>query len=369
MTAADGPLIGVKILEFAGLGPAPFAGMMLADMGADILRIDRPGARLPGREWVDARGRRILGLDLKDPAAVEFCLRAAEKADIIFEGFRPGVMERLGLGPDVMLSRNPALVYGRMTGWGQDGPYAHTAGHDINYLALSGVLHAIGTRERPVPPLNLVGDYGGGALFLVVGMLAALLRARMSGRGQVVDAGMVDGAGYLMSPVYGMLAGKLWVDAREANLTDGGAAFYGVYRCADEKWITIGPVEPQFYALLLDKLGASEAVPQGQMDRAAWPEMRRVFADIFSTKTRDDWCALLEGTDVCFAPVMSLTEAPHHAQNVARKAFIEFDGLTIPAPAPRFSETQGTVRPSRVVDLEEAETLLAQWGRDGSDAK
>ncbi|MQP68332.1 CoA transferase [Niveispirillum sp. SYP-B3756] len=359
---AKGPLTGVKVLEFGGIGPGPFAGMMLSDMGADVVEIARKGAPPPPAYRPDARGRRRITLDLKTPEAVETCLRLAEKADITFEGNRPGVMERLGLGPDVMLARNPALVYGRMTGWGQFGPYAHTAGHDINYLALTGALHAIGPADRPVAPLNIAADYGGGAMFLVTGILAALLHARATGQGQVVDAGMTDGASYLMSLFYGLHAGGKWQDKREANLLDGAAPFYGTFQCSDGKWVSIGSIEPQFYALLLEKTGAGDTLTQPQMSFKDWPQMRQALRDIFITRTRDEWCAVMEGTDVCFAPVLSLAEAPKHPHNVARETFVESAGVVQPAPAPRFSRTPGAIQWPPSPDIYEAEDVIASWG-------
>ena len=340
----SGPISGVKVIEFAGIGPGPFAAMMLSDMGADVLRIERPGVKDPTPDRIDLRGRRSIPLDLKDPAAVALCLQLCESAEIVIEGNRPGVMERLGLGPDAMLARNPKLVYGRMTGWGQFGPLKEAAGHDMNYIALTGALHSIGTADKPVPPLNLVGDYGGGAMFLVSGVLAGLINARATGQGQVVDAAMTDGAAYLMTLFYSMLAGGRWVDRRGVNPLDGGAPFYDTYECSDGRWVSIGSIEPQFYALLLEKSGAAEFLPQPQMERASWPEMKQVIARIFRTKTRDEWCAIMEGTDVCFAPVLSLIEAPNHPHNIARQTFVELEGVTTPAPAPRFSATPAKIQ-------------------------
>lgn len=362
MSTATGPLAGVRVLEFAGIGPGPFAGMMLSDMGADVLRIERKGAADPAPQRFDARGRRTLALDLKQPEAVELCLELCESADVVFEGARPGVMERLGLGPDVMLARNTRLVYARMTGWGQDGPLAAAAGHDINYLALTGALHAIGLEDKPVPPLNLVGDYGGGSMFLVTGILAALLHARAHGKGQVVDAGMTDGASYLMSLFYGKFADGSWQDRRRANLLDGAAPFYDTYRCADGRWIAIGSIEPQFYALLLEKTGAADLAQKPQLDTDAWPEMKERLEAIFATRTRDEWCELMEGTDVCFAPVLSLAEAPQHPHNVARKTFVEVAGVVQPAPAPRFSATPSAIRWAPRPINDGAAEALADWG-------
>ncbi|MCW1384873.1 CoA transferase [Novosphingobium sp. KCTC 2891] len=358
---AKGPLAGVKVLEFAGLGPAPLAGMFLSDLGADVVEVAREGTPPPPSTRPDARGRRRVALNLKTPEAVATCLDLAAQADVVIEGNRPGVMERLGLGPSTMLARNPRLVYGRMTGWGQSGPYAHTAGHDINYLSLTGVLHAIGTAERPVPPLNLAADYGGGTMFLIMGILSAVLHARTTGEGQVIDVAMTDCAAYLASLFYGMHATGMWKEEREANLLDGGAHFYGVFECADGKWISIGSIEPQFYALLLEKTGTAEKIVHPQMDRAAWPEMREVLREAIRGKTRDEWCAIMEGTDVCFAPVLTFAEAPHHAHNVARGTFVESGGTTVPAPAPRFSATPAAIQWPPSDALHSTAEVLESW--------
>jgi alpha-methylacyl-CoA racemase len=360
--SVKGPLAGVKVVEFAGIGPGPFTGMMLSDMGADVLRIERAGALDPTPDRIEMRGRRTLALDLKQPAAAALCLDLCVASEVVFEGQRPGVMERLGLGPDVMLARNPKLVYGRMTGWGQHGPLAKAAGHDINYLSLTGALHAIGSADKPIPPLNLAADYGGGAMFLMTGILAALLHARATGKGQVVDAAMTDGAAYLMSYFYGLLAGNRWNDERHANVLDGAAPYYDTYCCADGKWISIGSIEPAFYALLLEKLEVEQRLFLPQLDRAAWPEMKAALVKIFATKTRDAWCEILENTDVCFAPVLSLTDAPKHPHNVARQTFAELDGVMSPAPAPRFSATPGAFQsPPRPLGAGGRETLR-HWG-------
>jgi len=327
----QGPLSGLKIVEFAGIGPGPFCGMLLSDLGADVVRIDRLGGRGGAPTDVTARGRRSVALDLKDPAAVETALQLMDRADAVFEGFRPGVMERLGLGPDVALKRNPKLVFGRMTGWGQFGPYAQAAGHDINYISLTGALHAIGPADKPVPPLNLVGDFGGGALYLAFGLLAGVIHARASGQGQVIDCAMTDGAASLMSMFYGMSASGMWSDTRQANMLDGGAQFYDTYECADGNWISLGSIEPQFYALLLEKAGLSDPAMQAQMNRAEWPALKAKVAAAIKSKTRAEWCEIMDGTDVCFAPVLSLAEAPHHPHNVARKTFVEVAGVMQPA--------------------------------------
>ena len=341
---AGGPLTGVRVVEFAGIGPGPFCGMMLADMGAQILRIDRTGGDWPPP--IDpacdftARGRRSIAIDLKKPGAAALVLELMDTADVLIEGFRPGVMEEIGLGPDTCLARNPRLVYGRMTGWGQSGPLARAAGHDLNYIALSGVLHAIGPPDRPPSvPLNLIGDYGGGGLMLAYGIVCALLHARASGRGQVIDAAMTDGAALLATQIYSMHAARQWSTQRGANLLDGGAHFYRCYRCADGRFIALGAIEPQFHALLLEKLGVEDAAQWQQFDPARWPEYHERLEAIFATRTRPQWCEQLEGSDVCFAPVLDFEEAPRHEHNRARGTFIERKGGAQPAPAPRLSLT------------------------------
>ena len=357
-----GPLSGVKIVEFAGIGPGPFCGMLLSDLGADVVRIDRKGGGRGSKFDVTARGRRSVALDLKTPEAVEACLTLMERADAAFEGFRPGVMERLGLGPEVALKRNPKLVYGRMTGWGQFGPLAQAAGHDINYIALTGALAAIGLDDKPIPPLNLVGDFGGGALYLAFGLLAGIISARATGQGQVVDCAMTDGAASLMSMFYGMLASGAWREGREANLLDGGAHFYGTYQCKDGQWISLGSIEPQFYALLVEKAGLADEQFKLQMSRDDWPALKAKLADVIKTKTRDEWTALMEGTDVCFAPVMGLKEAATHPHNAARETFVTIDGVVQPAPAPRFSATPGAIQAPPPAIGADNETALADWG-------
>jgi alpha-methylacyl-CoA racemase len=361
MPPTHGPLAGLKVIEFAGIGPGPFAGMMLSDMGADVLRIVRPGTADPAPDRLDARGRRAVALDLKDPGAVSTCLDLAQSAEVVFEGNRPGVMERLGLGPEPYLARNPRLVYARMTGWGQDGPHAQRAGHDINYLSLTGALHAIGTEDKPLAPLNLAADYGGGALFLVSGILAAVLHARATGQGQVVDAAMTDGSSYLMSLFYGMFAGGQWQDRRRSNLLDGGAPYYDTYRCADNKWISIGSLEPQFYALLLEKTGAGPEWGEQQTTRASWPKMRERFRDLFASKTQAEWCAILGDTDVCFAPVLSLAEAPADPHNAARGTFVKSGGVVQPAPAPRFSATPSAIQWAPAPIEKDTAAAIAAW--------
>lgn len=344
--AVTGPLRGVRVLEFAGLGPVPFCGMLLSDLGAQVLRITRPGATIQPFDAVLTRGRVTLALDLKQSAGVEAGRALSKSADILIEGFRPGVMEQLGLGPDVLLAENPQLVYGRMTGWGQHGPSANAAGHDINYIALSGALHAVGGANKPAPPLNLVGDFGGGALYLAMGVLAALLNARATGDGQVVDCAMTDGAASLMSMMYALRGFGGWQEQRGANLLDGGAPYYDTYRCADDKWICIGALEPQFFAELLDKLRIPASEFPDQLDRACWPAMRARFEQIFLTRPQAHWCELLANTDACFAPVLPMSEAIKHPHNVARGTFVEHAGLVQPAPAPRFSGTPSAIQGS-----------------------
>jgi alpha-methylacyl-CoA racemase len=358
----QGPLTGLKVVEFAGIGPGPFCGMLLSDLGADVVRIDRIGARGGAKTDVTARGRRSVALDLKDPAAVETALALMDRADAVFEGFRPGVMERLGLGPDVALKRNPKLVYGRMTGWGQFGPYAQAAGHDINYISIVGALHAIGTAEKPVPPLNLVGDFGGGALYLAFGLLAGVIHARASGQGQVIDCAMTDGAASLMAMFYGMAASGVWADQRHANMLDGGAQFYDTYECSCGRFISLGSIEPQFYALLLEKAGLEDPAFKAQMDRGAWPELKAKLAAVIKTKNRDEWCAIMDATDVCFAPVMSLAEAPGHPHNAARATFVEVEGVMQPAPAPRFSATPGAIQGPAPAIGAHTDAVMADWG-------
>ncbi|WP_420715469.1 CaiB/BaiF CoA transferase family protein [Cupriavidus sp. D39] len=339
-----GPLSGVRIVEFAGLGPGPFACMLLADMGADIVRIDRPGARPIHPQDLIGRGRRTVLLDLKSAKDRDQVLKLLTHADALVEGFRPGVMERLGLGPETIAALNPRLVYGRMTGWGQDGPLSQTAGHDINYIALTGALAAIGERDdAPVPPLNLVGDYGGGSLYLAMGILAALIEARSSGRGQVVDAAICDGALSLMSLAQGHRLRGLYSERRGDNMLDGGAPYYAVYRAADAEYVCIGAIEPQFFALLCDRIGVDPALRDAQHDRTRWPALRAELAQIFSQRIRAEWTALLGDTDACFAPVLTLSEAAQHPHLLAREAFVDVGGVPHPAPAPRFSRTPSSV--------------------------
>jgi alpha-methylacyl-CoA racemase len=366
-----GPLAGIKIVELAGIGPGPFCAMLLADMGAEVVRVDRAanvGADTD-RDGNDARfnllarGRRNIAIDLKNPAGVEAALRLVDQADALIEGFRPGVMERLGLGPDICLARNRRLVYGRMTGWGQDGPIAHIAGHDINYIALSGALATIGSAGGPpVPPLNLVGDFGGGALYLAMGVLAGILSARATGNGQVIDCSMVEGAASLMTSMYGALASGAWIEERGRNRTDGGSHFYHVYETKDGEFITVGSIEPQFYRLLLTHTGLEGAALPVQGERDQWPAMQQRFAAIFKQKTRAEWVAIMQQTDICFAPVLKMSEAIRHQHNRHRDSFIEIDGIAQPAPAPRFSGTPTRVTRPPAYTGENTDEVLADWG-------
>ena len=366
-----GPLAGIRVIEMVGLGPCPFAAMMLADMGAEVIRIDRkavPGAPNPfpmlGTKYdVMARGRRSIALDLKQPAARAVVLRLVEQSDVVLEGFRPGVMERLGLGPDACQARNPTLVYGRITGWGQQGPLAQAAGHDINYIALTGMLHAMGRADAPpAPPLNLVGDFGGGAMMLAFGVVCAVLEASRSGKGQVVDAAMTDGAALLGAMMYGFRAHGSWRDQRGANMLDGGAHYYDTYACADGKFISIGAIEPQFYGLLLKLAEIDDPAFRAQMDARQWPALTEKLAAVFRARSRDEWCRLLEGTDVCFAPVLDMGEAPQHPHNVARGTFVDVDGVTQPAPAPRFSRTAPEIGSAPAQPGEHSAAVLGEWG-------
>jgi len=366
-----GPLAGVKIVEFTGIGPAPMAAMMLADMGATVIRIDRTGPSelglpMPEKFEFTKRSRAVIGLDLKQPASVALALRLIDGADALIEGFRPGVMERLGLGPEICLKRNPKLAYGRVTGWGQDGPLAHASGHDLNYIALTGALHAIGRQgQKPTPPLNLVGDYGGGALYLVTGLLAAIISARATGTGQVVDAAMVDGALSLMTPIYAMKAGGRLTAPRGENQLDSGAYFYEVYECSDGQFISIASIEAKFHAELLRRLEVDPAAMPPQWDREKWPDVKERLTALFRTRTRDGWCHVLEGTDVCFAPVLSMDEAHAHPHNVARAAFIDVGGMRQPAPAPRFGSTTLS-QPAAPGSVDPRETLKA-WGLSSTE--
>ncbi|MCP5146039.1 MAG: CoA transferase [Gammaproteobacteria bacterium] len=344
MNKQRGPLVGLKVVEFAGLGPAPFCGLLLSDMGATVTRIDRAGGEDYQAADVESRGRHSVVLDLKSPAGQAAAFALLDDADVLIEGFRPGVMERLGLGPDVVLTRNPRIIYGRMTGWGQTGPLAPTAGHDINYLALTGALHAIGPARKPAVPLNLVADFGGGALYLAMGILAALNHVHLTGQGQVIDCAMIDGVTSMLGMIHGDHAVGLWRDERETNVIDGAAPFYDTYRCSDGKWLAVGAIEAPFYATLLKLLELTDIDVARQWQRDQWPEVKARVAERIATRTRSDWCDIFAGHDACVTPVLSLAEAPHHPHNQARQGFVEIDGIVQPAPAPRFSLTPGAVQ-------------------------
>jgi alpha-methylacyl-CoA racemase len=361
-----GPLAGLKVIEMKGIGPGPYAGMLLADMGAEVIVVERSAApqsiASPSDQDVNSRGKQSIVLNLKTPAGLATLLRMVEQADVFFEGYRPGVAERLGFGPDVCLQRNPGLVYGRMTGWGQTGPLATVAGHDINYISLTGSLAAIGDADKPVPPLNLVGDYAGGSLFLVMGILAALFERQGSGQGQVIDSAIVDGSASLMSMFYTLGRLGLWSARRHANMLDGGAHFYDTYETADGKFVSIGSIEPQFYALLLEKAHLDPEVFKDQHDPAQWPQLKQRLVDVFRTRTRQQWCEILEGTDVCFAPVLDFIEAPQHPHNQARHTYIDIDGLQQPAPAPRFSRSDCDLPSPPPAEGADTQAVLRQWG-------
>ena len=372
MTAASahtGPLAGLRVVEIAGIGPAPFCAMLLADLGADVVRIERrsgesDGLQVDRRFDVMNRGRRGIALDLKQPEAIADALSIIDVADVLIEGFRPGTMERLGLGPEPCLARNPRLVYGRMTGWGQTGPLAHAAGHDINYIALSGALHASGRAGAPpVPPLNLVGELGGGGLLLAFGLLAAVLERGRSGRGQVVDSSMVEGSALLMTLFYGLHASGGWCDAHGSNLLDSAAHFYDVYETADGKFVSVGAVEARFYVELMTALGLSADDAHQRFERSTWAQRKEEVSAAFKTRTRAEWCEVLEGTDACFAPVLGLAEAPHHPHNVSRGTFVDIGGILQPAPAPRFSRTPPSVPTGPCAPDRSVSSILADWGR------
>lgn len=363
-----GPLQGLKVIELAGIGPGPMAAMLLADMGATVLRVDRKepaalGVPRPLKYDLLLRNRRSVPVDLKDPRAVGFVLDLVAGSDILIEGFRPGVTERLGLGPDACLERNPRLVYGRITGWGQEGPLAQDVGHDINYIALAGALHAIGRAgQPPVPPINLVGDFGGGTLYLVIGILAALHTARITGKGQVVDAAMVDGVANLMTQPYGTFGAGMMTNERGTNATDSGAPFYDVYECADGRWISLGPVEAKFYAEALRVLGLPKDMVQDQWQRETWPAAKQRIAAVVRTRTRDQWCQAFEGVEACFAPVLAIDEAPRHPHLQARGTYTDIDGVTQPMPAPRFSATpNGKPQAFRPWKAQDAGEILGPW--------
>ncbi len=360
-----GPLTGIRILEVAGIGPSPFAAMLLSDMGAEVIRIERNSSEVANPCEVTLRGRKSISLNLKDPQATELLLKLIETADAMIEGFRPGVMEKLGLGPDICLQRNPALVYGRMTGWGQEGPLSQLAGHDINYIAISGALEAIGHKDSgPVVPLNLLGDFGGGGTYLVMGVLAALLEAKSSGKGQVVDAAICDGTISLMAMQQGYRSMGMWGLERESNLLDGAAHFYNTYQCADDKWVAVGAIEPQFYQVLIDGLGVEvgDIDYSAQFDKQKWELLSPVFARRIKEKTRDEWCEIFADTDACFAPVLNMDEAVDYAHNKERQAFIEIDGVMQSAPAPRFSRSESVIQGAPVPPGRDNEAVLSELG-------
>ena len=361
-----GPLSGFKVIEIKGLGPGPYAGMLLADLGAEVIVVERAskpsGIAPPSELDVISRGKRSIALNLKNQTGVETLLKLVEGADAIFEGFRPGVTERLGFGPEQCLGRNPKIVYGRMTGWGQTGPLAKAAGHDINFISLTGALAAIGSAKKPMPPLNLVGDYAGGSLFLVMGMLAALLEVQKSGKGQVIDAAVTDGSASLMSMFFTLKKLGAWTTQRQNNLLDGGTPFYGAYCTLDDKFISLGPIEPQFFAILVDKAGLDPDMIAAHTDPSRWAELKNALTTLFKSKTREQWCDLLEGSDACFAPVLDFTEAYKHPHNKARNTFIEINGLRQPAPAPRFSRTECHTPAAPHKEGADTETILSDWG-------
>lgn len=361
-----GPLAGIRVIEMKGIGPGPYAGMLLADMGADVIVVERAsqpsGIAFPAERDVHSRGKRSIALDVKKPLGLKALLRLVESADVFFECFRPGVAERVGFGPDDCLAINPRLVYGRLTGWGQDGPLARSAGHDVNYISITGVLAAIGEKDKPVPPLNLVGDYAGGSLFLVMGVLAALVESRSSGKGQVIDAAITDGSANLMSAFHGWHKVGFWNLERQANLLDGAAYHYDVYETADGKFVSIGALEPQFYGSLVEKAGLDEAVFAQQAAPDEWPALKRKLAAVIRQKTQREWCDLLEGSDACFAPVLDLAEAPDHAHNRARETYIEVDGLKQPAPAPRFSRSVPDMPEGPHAEGADTEAILQEAG-------
>lgn len=372
MSKRSGPLVGVKILELSGIGPAPLCCALLSDMGADILRIDRnsdPGLGLgtPAKADLGRRGRYSVSVDMKHPKGIATVKRLIAEADAVIDPFRPGVAEKLGIGPEDCKALNKRLVYGRMTGWGQTGPLAKVAGHDLNYLAITGVLNAIGSPELPLPPLNLVADMGGGAMFLAVGILSAILEARSSGEGQTVDVSMVEGSSFLALSHYGMVATKVWNNERGTNFTDGGAHFYRCYRTKDGKYVSIASIEAKFYALLLDKIGLDPKDLPPQMDRSTWADMSKRFEAIFAEKTRDEWCAIMEGTDICFAPVLTFEEAAKHPHNKARGSYVEVAGITQPGPAPRFSRTPSAITSPPPEMGSGTREGLASWGFDESE--
>ncbi|QKT08787.1 CoA transferase [Gordonia sp. X0973] len=364
-----GPLDGIKVVEVGSIGPGPWCAMMLSDMGAEVIRLDRAGEALAHQpdsplpiDFANRRGRQSVAVDLKNPSAVEAVLKLAEGADAIIEGFRPGVAERLGIGPDAVLARNPKIVYGRMTGWGQDGPMAMVPGHDINYLALTGLLHTIGPKERPLPPLNLVGDFGGGGMLLAFGVVAGILSSQRTGEGQVVDAAMIDGASLLGGMVHSLAQIGRWTEEREANRHDGGAPFYGTYETADGLFVAIAANEPQFYRVMIETLGFSPDELPAQDDESTWPDVRARFAAVFKSKTRDEWDEVFAGLETCYSPVLTMAEARDNAHNVSRDVFVEHDGIKQPAPAPRFDKTPGAIAGPAPYPGQHSRETLSRWG-------
>ena len=361
-----GPLKDIKVIEMAGIGPAPFCGMILADMGAEVISVERITAAGRGSSAdIASRGKKSIAVDIRKPEGQEIIKKLIDSADVLIEGFRPGVMEKNNLGPDALLNINPKLVYGRMTGWGQTGPLANAAGHDINYIALSGVLGAIGKKESPPPPpLNLIGDFGGGGMLLALGVCAALNTVNKEGKGQVIDAAMTEGSALLMSMMYGMLSSGIWTDSRDSNLLDGAAHFYGCYECKDGKFVSIGSIEPQFYALLREKMNIDEDIFDNQMDKTSWSALRENLEIRFKEKTRDEWCEIMEGTDICFAPVLSMNEAIKHDHNVERNSFFNLDDVIQPSPAPKFSYSKSEVSHPPVKVGTHTKEIMSSLGLD-----
>jgi alpha-methylacyl-CoA racemase len=366
-----GPLSGIKVIELKGIGPGPYAGMLLADMGAEVIVVERSrqpnGIASASKDDISSRGKKSIALNLKNPEGVRTLLKLVESADMLLEGFRPGVTERLGIGPDICHAINPRLIYGRLTGWGQTGPLAKVAGHDINYISIAGALGSIGTADKPIPPLNLVGDYAGGSLFLVMGMLAALIERNHSGTGQVIDAAITDGTASLMTVLYSLHNMGQWIPKRSSNLLDGGAHFYGVYETADKKFISVGSIEPQFYKLLIEKAKLDPDKFVNQYDKNNWPELKKSFEEVFKTKTRQQWCSLLDGSDACFAPVLDFTEAPEHPHNIARSTFIKVDGAIQPGTVPKFSRSISLVPSAPKSEGSDTESVLKELGLSDID--
>lgn len=370
-----GPLSGIKVIELKGIGPGPYAGMLLADMGAEVIVVERSrqanGIAGAAEKDINSRGKKSIALNLKNPQGVEILLKLVETADMLIEGFRPGVVEKLGVGPEACHARNPGLIFGRLTGWGQTGPLAKVAGHDINYISIAGALASMGGQDKPIPPLNLVGDYAGGSLFLVMGMLAALNERNQSGKGQVIDAAVTDGTANLMSVLYSLHNMGQWTPDRASNLLDGGAHFYGAYETADGKFVSIGSIEPQFYQLLIEKAQLNPEQfgqqPGEQMNSSRWPELKKTLEEVFKTKTRDQWCDLLEGTDACFAPVLDFLEAPQHPHNKARSTFIDIDGTVQPGIAPKFSRSECATPATPKAEGADTESVLKNLGLSGDD--